>query len=51
MLLFDPQTSGGLLLGVPHEKLDAFEKRARELSQPVWVIGDVRAGQGIEVRS
>ena len=51
MLLFDPQTSGGLLLGVPREKLDAFEKRARELNQPVWVIGEVRAGQGIEVQS
>ena len=51
MLLFDPQTSGGLLLSVPREKLDAFENRANELGQPVWVIGDVRAGQGIEVRS
>lgn len=51
MLLFDPQTSGGLLLGVHPEKLEAFEKRAGELGQPVWVIGTVRAGQGIEVRS
>jgi len=51
MLLFDPQTSGGLLLGVPREKLEAFEKRAKELEQPAWVIGEVRAGRGIEVRS
>jgi len=51
MLLFDPQTSGGLLLGVPQSKLDAFKKRAEELNQPVWVIGEVRAGNGIEVRS
>jgi selenide, water dikinase len=51
MLLFDPQTSGGLLLGVPKEKLISFEKRAMELDQPVWVIGEVRAGQGIEVQS
>jgi selenide,water dikinase len=51
MLLFDPQTSGGLLLGVPLEKLDAFKKRAEELNQPVWVIGEVRAGNGIEVHS
>ncbi len=49
MLLFDPQTSGGLLLGVPHEKLNSFEARARELDQPLWVIGRVEPGNGIEV--
>lgn len=50
MLLFDPQTSGGLLLGVPKEKLNSFEKRAKELDQPIWVIGEVHAGQGIDVQ-
>jgi selenide,water dikinase len=49
MLLFDPQTSGGLLLGVPQEKLSAFLKRALELNQPVWVIGKALSGNGIEV--
>ena len=49
MLLFDPQTSGGLLLGVPQEKLSAFLKRAQELDQPVWVIGKALIGNGIEV--
>jgi selenide,water dikinase len=49
MLLFDPQTSGGLLLAVPADRLDAFQQRAQELDQPVWVIGDVVAGEGIEV--
>ena len=49
MLLFDPQTSGGLLLGVPQEKLDPFLARARELDQPVWVVGRVEAGAGITV--
>lgn len=49
MLLFDPQTSGGLLLGVPRETLEAFLKRARELDQAAWVIGDVEAGTGIRV--
>ncbi|HEY9153238.1 MAG TPA: AIR synthase-related protein, partial [Anaerolineales bacterium] len=50
MLLFDPQTSGGLLVGVPQEKLNAFMKRAKELDQPIWVIGKVQAGKGIQVK-
>ncbi len=49
MLLFDPQTSGGLLLGIAQEKLAAFISRARELDQPVWVIGEARPGSGIQV--
>jgi selenide,water dikinase len=50
MMLFDPQTSGGLLLGVPSQRLDAFMQRARELEQPLWVIGDVKEGNGIRVK-
>jgi selenide,water dikinase len=49
MLLFDAQTSGGLLLCVPEDKLELFKTRAAELNQPVWVVGDVRAGEGISV--
>jgi len=49
MLLFDPQTSGGLLLGVPGASLDAFLARARALDQAAWVIGEVEAGAGIRV--
>ncbi len=50
MMLFDPQTSGGLLLGVPPEKLEAFTARAREIEQPIWLIGDVKEGSGIRVQ-
>jgi selenide, water dikinase len=50
MLLFDPQTSGGLLLGVPLENLDAFLARAQEIDQAAWVIGRVETGTGIEIR-
>lgn len=49
MLLYDPQTSGGLLLGVPQEKLSAFLQRAEEISQPVWVIGKAQTGKGIMI--
>jgi selenide,water dikinase len=49
MLLFDPQTSGGLLLAVPRRKLADFLKRAREINQPVWVVGQAFPGEGIEV--
>ena len=49
MLLFDPQTSGGLMLGVPKDKLDLFRARAKELGQPAWVIGEVEQGKGIRV--
>lgn len=49
MLLFDPQTSGGLLLGVPQEKVEAFLSRAREIGQAAWVVGRVEAGSGIQV--
>jgi selenide, water dikinase len=49
MLLFDPQTSGGLLLGVPHDRVASFLTRARELDQPVWKVGEVQAGSGIQI--
>lgn len=49
LLLFDPQTSGGLLLGVPRPKIEAFLQRAAELAQPAWVIGEVKEGTGIAV--
>lgn len=50
MLLFDPQTSGGLLLGVPRKNLESFLARAQEMDQAVWVIGQVETGSGIEIR-
>ena len=49
MLLFDPQTSGGLLLAVPRRKLAGFLSRAEEVKQPAWVIGKVVEGEGIDV--
>jgi selenide,water dikinase len=49
LLLFDPQTSGGLLLSVPPDNLEALLARAEAIGQPLWVVGQVVAGGGIEV--
>jgi selenide,water dikinase len=49
MLLFDPQTSGGLLLAIPQGKKEAFLKRAAEIGQPAWIVGAAVEGSGIDV--
>jgi len=49
MLLFDPQTSGGLLLSVPAASVDAMLHQAEQIGQPLWVVGEVVEGQGVEV--
>ncbi len=49
MLLFDPQTSGGLLLCVPEISTDEFSLRANQLGLPIWEIGIVEEGSGIIV--
>lgn len=49
MLLFDAQTSGGLLLALPAEKLDQLIELAAGLNQPNWVVGEVIPGDHIEV--
>jgi len=35
---------------VPQKKLDVFMQRAKELDQPLWVIGKVKQGKGIQVK-
>jgi selenide,water dikinase len=49
MLLFDAQTSGGLLLAIPPENLPALLEDAARLEQPLWVVGEVTEGDSIEV--
>jgi selenide, water dikinase len=49
MLLFDPQTSGGLLLSVPEGKAEAMLTQAEKANQPLWVVGQVTEGQHIEI--
>jgi selenide,water dikinase len=49
MLLFDAQTSGGLLLAVPPDVLEDILARAGEIGQELWVVGEVIEGEAIEV--
>jgi selenide,water dikinase len=49
MLLFDAQTSGGLLLAVDERKLTAFLERCQEESVHAWPIGKVEDGSGVTV--
>ena len=51
MLLFDPQTSGGLLLSVAEDQLKPLLDRAGQIDLPVWQIGQVVEGKGIVVKS
>jgi selenide,water dikinase len=49
MLLWDAQTSGGLLLAVPVQRVEDFFAECAQHAQSAWVVGQVIEGQGIEV--
>lgn len=51
MLLFDAQTSGGLLLAIPPEREAEFTQAAADEQLPVWRIGVIAPGHGAEVRA
>ena len=50
-LLWDPQTSGGLLIAIPSDRLDDFQNACAEdgRNQSMWIIGRVTTGSGVEV--
>lgn len=48
-LLYDPQTSGPLLVAVPPQRAAAFEAACERRGQQFWAVGEVAAGEGIEV--
>ncbi len=50
MLLFDPQTSGGLLFVLPPDAADALLVRFAAEGESIWRIGSVREGAGIDVK-
>jgi len=49
MLLYTPETSGGLLVAVPEKRLGEFTALFDQEEQSYWVIGHVVEGKGIEV--
>jgi len=49
LLLYDPQTSGGLLMAVPKNKLGAMLIKADQIGQSMWVVGEVFEGNHIQV--
>jgi selenide,water dikinase len=51
MLLWTPETSGGLLIAISPADGDRLEAIYREAGQAAWRIGDVVEGEGIEVIS
>ena len=51
LLLHDPETSGGLLLAIAHDKAVALLSDLHRHNQPAWQIGFVLEGSGIRVNA
>lgn len=49
-LLFDPQTSGGLLVALPPAAADAMVRRLHDDHLPAAIVGRVESGAGVVVR-
>jgi selenide,water dikinase len=50
-LLFDPETSGGLLAAAPPASIGELLTAFAGANQPVWVIGEVVAGDYISIEA
>lgn len=48
-LLYDAQTSGGLLLSVPGKEIAAFMRSAAATKNPAWIVGWVEEGRGVRI--
>ncbi len=49
-VLFDPQTSGGLLVALPEDEAEVYAERLRVLGQPAAVVGRAGARSECSVR-
>ncbi len=49
MLLFTPETSGGLLLAVAPDRFDALMEELDQAGEMAWPVGEVVEGEGVEV--
>jgi selenide,water dikinase len=49
MLLFTPETSGGLLVALEPAKADQLAQMCAAEEQPCWIVGRVVEGAGVEV--
>lgn len=50
-VLWDPQTSGGLLFAIAADRVDDFRQAFETDAVPVWEIGNVSDGTGVLVRA
>ncbi len=49
ILLWEAETSGGLLVAVPATEVEHFRAACKDSQQPCWEIGFVQAGAGLHV--
>jgi selenide, water dikinase len=48
-LLFTPETSGGLLVAIPPDKVELTKKFFAESSHPFWIVGEATEGNGLQI--
>jgi selenide,water dikinase len=49
VLLFDAQTSGGLLITLPADQVEAFGQEMAQRDAPWWQIGEVVEREGASI--